>query len=99
MLAFITASTGATRDQLAEFYEKYPQYAKRFDTVLRVRREYIRHLETYNSRLQLVLVTISRYLSTAANKNLTQQERTRLSRDRRTLRRMGVAIGPIKSRA
>jgi len=88
-----------TKDEIEAFYAAHPDHKDRFDTVRGVYSDYIRHLERYNTRLQLVLVTALRYLNQSSKAKLTSDDRARLARDRRTLRRMGVKLGPDKQKA
>lgn len=96
ILAFATTVNAGSKVEIEAMYQKYPDYKDRFDTVLEVHRGYITHLEQYNTRLQLALVAALRYLNLSSKNKLSRQDRVRLSRDRRTLRKMGVALGPLR---
>ncbi len=99
VLAFINTVKCGTRDEIEAFYAQHPDHKDRFDTVRQVYSDYIKHLERYNTRLQMVLVTALRYLNKSSKGKLTNVDRARLTRDRRILRRMGVNLGSTKEKA
>lgn len=99
VLAFINTVKCGTRDEIQAFYAEHPDHKDRFDTVRAVYSDYIRHLEQYNLRLQVALVTALRYLNKSSKTKLSNTDRVRLARDRRTLRRLGVKLGSKREKA